>query len=122
MLEGAGLVNYCHFLASSQKLGSHDVFLQKTPISFDVSVREIFLPFFCGGCLVAAPPGVHRDTQALAQLITARSITCTSWVPSQLEMFVQVSIQLPVCVCVCVCVCVFVCVCVCVAIKAPNGL
>ena len=95
MLEGAGLVNYCHFLAGSQKLGSHDVFLQKTPISFDVSVREIFLPFFCGGCLVAAPPGVHRDTQALAQLITARSITCTSWVPSQLEMFVQVSTSCP---------------------------
>ena len=32
----------------------------------------------------------HRDTQYLADLIAARSITCCSFVPSQLEVFLQV--------------------------------
>ena len=71
-------------------LGSGDVFLQKTPISFDVSVRELFFPFCVGGCLVFAQPGGHRDTQYLAQLMQQASISCCSFVPSQLEVFLQV--------------------------------
>ena len=66
------------------------MFLQKTPISFDVSVRELFFAFTVGAELVFAEPGGHRDTQYLAQLIASRGITCCSFVPSQLEIFLQV--------------------------------
>ena len=71
-------------------LGSRDVFLQKTPISFDVSVRELFFPYCVGGCLVFAQPGGHRDVQYLAQLMEQRRVSCCSFVPSQLEVFLQV--------------------------------
>lgn len=77
-------------MRSEHDLGAKDVFLQKTPISFDVSVRELFFPFSVGAELVFAIPGGHRDTQYLAELIAARGITCCSFVPSQLEIFLQV--------------------------------
>lgn len=78
---------------SEHDLSGKDVFLQKTPISFDVSVRELFFPFSVGAELVFAIPGGHRDTQYLAELIAARGITCCSFVPSQLEIFLQVTLD-----------------------------
>ena len=83
-LTGGALV------CSTHGLGSRDVFLQKTPISFDVSVRELFFPYCVGGCLVFAQPGGHRDVQYLAQLMEKRAVSCCSFVPSQLEVFLQV--------------------------------
>ena len=90
MVQGRGLVNFTHFMVGTEDLSQRDVFLQKTPISFDASMRELMPPFFCGGCLVISPPGAQRDTQMLLDLIQRHSITCTSWVPSHLEVFVQV--------------------------------
>lgn len=90
LLQHSGLINYLYYLTSSHDLGAKDIFLQKTPISFDVSVRELFFAFTVGAELVFAEPGGHRDTQYLAQLIAARQITCCSFVPSQLEVFLQV--------------------------------
>lgn len=94
MLEGAGLVNFVNWMVGTENLGPEDIFLQKTPISFDASMREIFPPFFCGARLVVAPPGMQRDTQGLIQIITEQRVTCTSWVPSQLEIFAQVRLSL----------------------------
>lgn len=84
----------CVLHCSTHGLGAKDVFLQKTPISFDVSVRELFFPYSCGGCLVFAQPGGHRDTEYLAQLMAQQCITCASFVPSQLEVFLQVCLCL----------------------------
>ena len=77
----------------THSLGAGDIFLQKTPISFDVSVRELFFPYSCGGCLVFAMPGGHRDTEYLARLMEERDISCASFVPSQLEVFLQVGLS-----------------------------
>ena len=93
MLEGAGLVNFVNWMVGTENLGPDDIFLQKTPISFDASMREIFPPFFCGARMVVATPGLQRDTTGLIKLITEHGVTCTSWVPSQLEIFAQVRIS-----------------------------
>lgn len=77
-------------MCSTHDLGPGDTFLQKTPISFDVSVRELFFPYSCGGCLVFAEPGGHRDTEYLARLMGQMQVSCASFVPSQLEVFLQV--------------------------------
>lgn len=90
LLQHSGLINYLYYLTSEHDLGADDIFLQKTPISFDVSVRELFFAFTVGAELVFAEPGGHRDTQYLAQLIASRRVTCCSFVPSQLEVFLQV--------------------------------
>ena len=43
------------------RLTPADRVMQKTPISFDVSVWELFWPLLTGATLVVARPGGHQD-------------------------------------------------------------
>ena len=63
--------------------------LQKTPVSFDASVQELFNSFACGGVLLLAAPGGEKDTQYLARLCREQRVTCASFVPSQLDVLLQ---------------------------------
>ena len=66
-----------------------DVFLQKTPVTFDVSVWELFLPFMVGATLVIADPDRHGDADHLVSLIESERITTVHFVPSMLAAFVD---------------------------------
>ena len=66
-----------------------DVFVLKTPITFDPSVTELFLPFIVGGTLVIAEPGRHGDARYLADLLVTRAVTIAHFVPSMLAVFVE---------------------------------
>ncbi|MGI5506273.1 amino acid adenylation domain-containing protein [Lentzea sp. CA-135723] len=66
-----------------------DRVLQKTPMSFDVSVWEIFWPLFGGATLVLAKPGGHRDTDYLVRLVQDRGITVVHFVASMLTAFLS---------------------------------
>jgi amino acid adenylation domain-containing protein/non-ribosomal peptide synthase protein (TIGR01720 family) len=70
-------------------LTAEDRVLQKTPVSFDVSVWELFWPLATGTRLILAPPGEHRDPVALAHLIAAHGITVAHFVPSMLQVFLE---------------------------------
>ena len=89
MIEHAGIVNRLRWMQAEYGLTAADVVLQKTPFSFDVSVWEFFWPLLSGSCLCVAPVGVHRDPDALAELIAAEGITTLHFVPSMLEPFVR---------------------------------
>ncbi|VBA62410.1 amino acid adenylation domain-containing protein [Mycobacterium attenuatum] len=71
------------------KLGleSTDTVLQKTPLTFDVSLWEIFAPLINGARLVIAEPDGHRDSRYLAALIREKAITTAHFVPSMLRLF-----------------------------------
>ncbi|WP_461418069.1 amino acid adenylation domain-containing protein, partial [Gordonia sp. GN26] len=71
-------------------LTAGDVFVQKTPITFDVSVWELFLPIGLGATLVIAEPGRHGDPEYVADLIAAESVTVVHFVPSMLSAFTEV--------------------------------
>jgi amino acid adenylation domain-containing protein/FkbM family methyltransferase/non-ribosomal peptide synthase protein (TIGR01720 family) len=66
-----------------------DVILHKTPISFDVSVWELFWPLLFGASIVIAKPGGHRDADYLAQTIASRGVTTAHFVPSMLQAFLE---------------------------------
>lgn len=68
-------------------LTAADAMLQRTAISFDVSVGELLLPLVCGARLVFARPGGHRDPGYLADLIAREGITTAYFVPSTLRLF-----------------------------------
>ena len=70
---------------------------QKTPVTFDVSVWELFWPILHGGQLVMAKPEGHKDPFYLAELIREREITLAHFVPSMLEAFVTEGVLLPGC-------------------------
>ncbi len=68
-------------------LTAGDRVLQKTPISFDVSVWELFWPLMTGATLVLARPGGHRDPAYLVETIQRERVTMLHFVPSMLQVF-----------------------------------
>jgi amino acid adenylation domain-containing protein len=86
-----GIVNRLGWMQAEYGLGVDDRVLQKTPVSFDVSVWELFWPLLQGSCLVMARAGGHRDPGYLAGVIASAGVTTVHFVPSMLEAFVAVA-------------------------------
>ncbi|MEO7936384.1 MAG: amino acid adenylation domain-containing protein [Dokdonella sp.] len=91
-----GVMNEHHAVANRmrwmQEVYAHspsDRVLQKTPMGFDVSVREIFLSLMAGARLVQARVDGHRDPGYLVDLIAAEKVTVAGFVPSMLEVFLD---------------------------------
>ncbi len=79
------IVNRLLWMQSAFGLGASDRVVQKTPLSFDVSVWELFWPLLCGAGLVVARPGGHQDTDYLLDLIARERVTTVHFVPSMLR-------------------------------------
>ncbi|MGW4488941.1 non-ribosomal peptide synthase/polyketide synthase [Amycolatopsis sp. NPDC004368] len=84
-----GVVNRLRWLQHAYPLGATDRMLHKTPITFDVSVCEVFRPLLVGGAVVVAHPDGHRDPRYLAELIQAEGVTAADFVPSMLQLFLE---------------------------------
>ncbi|NMM85573.1 non-ribosomal peptide synthetase, partial [Rhodococcus sp. SRB_17] len=82
------IVNRLRWMQGTYSLEASDVVLQKTPITFDVSVWELFWPLNAGARLVIAAPDGHRDPAYLSALIAERAVTTAHFVPSMLAEFV----------------------------------
>ena len=78
-------------MQDAYRLTDEDRVLQKTPYSFDVSVWEFFWPLITGACLVLAKPGGHREADYLVNLISREKITTLHFVPSMLQVFLEVN-------------------------------
>ena len=87
MNEHRGVVNRMLWMQQAYGLAQHDVVLQKTPFSFDVSVWEFFWPLMVGAKLVMAKPDGHKDPRYLSELIRAAGVTTLHFVPSMLQVF-----------------------------------
>jgi amino acid adenylation domain-containing protein/FkbM family methyltransferase/non-ribosomal peptide synthase protein (TIGR01720 family) len=77
------------WMQDSYALDASDVVLHKTPVSFDVSVWELFWPLMFGATTVIARPGGHRDAAYLTSLIADTSVTTLHFVPSMLQAFLE---------------------------------
>ena len=84
-----GIVNRLRWMQRAYGLDATDRVMQKTPLSFDVSVWELFWPLHTGACLVVARPGGHREANYLVDLIQQEEITTLHFVPSMLQLFVE---------------------------------
>ncbi|MEY9590698.1 amino acid adenylation domain-containing protein [Bradyrhizobium yuanmingense] len=87
--EHRAIVNRLTWMQKAYGLKATDVVLQKTPFSFDVSAWEFFWTLLEGATLVLAPPGAHRDPDALVDLIVRLGITTVHFVPSMLVSFMD---------------------------------
>ncbi|PYY14350.1 MAG: non-ribosomal peptide synthetase, partial [Acidobacteria bacterium] len=85
-----GIVNRLIWMQDAYSLTPDDRVLQKTPYSFDVSVWEFFWPLISGAALVIAKPGGHKDPDYLLALIQREKVTTTHFVPSMLQVFLEV--------------------------------
>ena len=89
MAPHSGIVNRLLWMDETYQLRSSDKVLHKTPLSFDVSVWELFWPLIAGARLVLAPPDHHKDPARLAHLIQRHGITVMHFVPSMLRVFLE---------------------------------
>ena len=84
-----GLVNRLCWMQQAYGRTAQDRILQKTPLSFDVSVWELFWPLLNGATLVIAKPGGHKDSTYLVKTICQQQITTLHFVPSMLAAFLE---------------------------------
>ncbi|MFC6879073.1 MULTISPECIES: non-ribosomal peptide synthetase [Actinomadura] len=81
------IANRLAWMQDAYGLTRDDRVLQKTPLSFDVSVWELFWPLMNGARLVLARPGGHRDPAYLVEAVRARRVTTLHFVPAMLRAF-----------------------------------
>ncbi|MFD3744430.1 amino acid adenylation domain-containing protein [Nocardia sp. NPDC058633] len=81
----AAVFNQLQWLRGEFGTDATDVFLLKTPATFDLSVWEFWSAAVCGGRLVIAAPDGHRDPAYLDALIADADVTTLTAVPSLLD-------------------------------------
>ncbi|MEU6539777.1 amino acid adenylation domain-containing protein [Streptomyces sp. NPDC047000] len=89
MVEHRSVVNRLAWMQRRYPLGERDVLLQKTPVSFDVSVWELFWWAVEGAAVTVLPPGGRRDPREVLRAIRAHRVTAVHFVPSMLGPFLD---------------------------------
>jgi amino acid adenylation domain-containing protein len=89
MVAHRSVVNVLTWMQRAWGLGAREVVLQKTPYSFDASLRELIPPLLVGARMVMARPGGHRDAAYLLQTVRAQQVTTLHFVPSMLQVLVE---------------------------------
>ncbi|WP_330253636.1 amino acid adenylation domain-containing protein [Nocardia sp. NBC_00565] len=89
MIEHRSVVNRLTWMQRRYPLAADDVILQKTPVTFDVSVWELFWWAITGAEVALLEVGGERDPRRIAEAIEANSVTVVHFVPSMLAAFVD---------------------------------
>ncbi|MFC4591360.1 amino acid adenylation domain-containing protein, partial [Sphaerisporangium corydalis] len=89
MNSHGAMLNRLQWMQDRYRLDATDRVLQKTPMSFDVSVWEFFWPLMSGARLVLARPEGHKDPAYLRDTIIREKVTTLHFVPSMLEVFLD---------------------------------
>jgi amino acid adenylation domain-containing protein/non-ribosomal peptide synthase protein (TIGR01720 family) len=89
IIKHSGMINRLNWMKNTFHINSDSKILQKTPIVFDVSVWEIFLPLISGATLVIAEQGGHLDPVYLGTLVQEKNVTDLHFVPTMLDIFIK---------------------------------
>ncbi|AZG48348.1 non-ribosomal peptide synthetase [Gordonia insulae] len=84
------VINRLSWMQDDHPIRADDAILYKTPITFDVSVWELFWPLGVGARMVIARPDGHRDPEYLAGLISERGVSVLHFVPSMLDAYADI--------------------------------
>ncbi len=71
--------------------GHDDASLFKAPLSFDISINEIFLPLVSGARLVILRPDGERDPHHLLSVIAEQRVTFTYLVSSMMDVLLEIA-------------------------------
>ncbi|MGC0417233.1 amino acid adenylation domain-containing protein [Embleya sp. AB8] len=89
VLPSMALCNRLLWMRDTYGIGPKDRILQKTPVTFDVSGWELWLPLISGATCVFLPPEEHRDPALVARAVREHRITVCHFVPSMLREFLR---------------------------------
>ena len=88
-VEHRAVINRIGWMQRAYPIDVHDVILQKTPTSFDVSVWELFWWAFEGASVCLLEPGGERNPDALVEAIDRAGVTTMHFVPTMLTAFLE---------------------------------
>lgn len=94
-VEHHSVVNRLEWMQRSYPIGAGDVLLHKTPVTFDVSVWELFWWAITGAGLALLPPRAERDPGAILRTVKARRVSVAHFVPSMLGPFLDLLEETP---------------------------
>ena len=89
LIEHRSLVNRLHWMQKCYPLGEHDLILQKTQYTFDVSVWELLWWSMVGAQVVFLKPGEEKNSASIATAIEQYGVTILHFVPSMLSVFLD---------------------------------
>ncbi|WP_369166895.1 amino acid adenylation domain-containing protein [Streptomyces sp. R28] len=87
----AGMANRLWWMQRDHQLTAGERVLQSTPVSFDVSVWEVFWTLTHGGTLVVARPDGHRDPLYLERLMSEQRVAVVHLSSSMLGAYLAES-------------------------------
>ena len=88
-IEHRSLCNRLLWMQSRFPIGPGDVVLQKTTVTFDVSIWELFWWSWNGAALALLEPGAEGDPARIARAVQAGGVTVLHFVPSMLRVFLD---------------------------------
>ncbi|WNC02457.1 amino acid adenylation domain-containing protein [Streptomyces sp. CGMCC 4.7035] len=95
MVEHHSVVNRLAWMQRAYPIDQGDILLQKTPVSFDVSVWELFWWAIQGAKLVLLPRDGQKDPKEILQTIRQHGVSTIHFVPSMLGPFLELLEDFP---------------------------
>jgi len=89
VIEHHSVINRLAWMQRFYPIGSRDMLLQKTSISFDVSIWELSWWGFQGASLCLLPPGIERNIAGLIDTVDKYGISVIHFVPSAFDVFLD---------------------------------
>ncbi|MCW5515234.1 non-ribosomal peptide synthetase [Muriicola sp. Z0-33] len=83
-----GITNRLNWMNRDYPITAKDTLIQKTPITFDVSLWELFWPLQQGAKLIIEIPEGHKDPDQLITTIVRNNVSVIHFVPSMLSVFI----------------------------------
>lgn len=90
LIEHHSVMNRIGWMQRAYPLSENDVLIQKTSITFDVSIWELFWWTFAGARLVILPDGDEKKPEQLINYINEFNISIIHFVPSMFNVFTDV--------------------------------
>ncbi|NLV25394.1 MAG: amino acid adenylation domain-containing protein, partial [Deltaproteobacteria bacterium] len=88
-IEHRSLINQINWLQNRFGGGEDEVVLQKTPLSFDASVWELFWSMVSGSVLAFLEPGGEKEPRKILAAMQRWGVTIVQFVPSLLQAVAQ---------------------------------
>ncbi len=89
MIENRSVINRIQWMQSEYCIDETDVIMQKTPITFDVSVWELFWWMFVGAKLCLLEIDGEKDPFVISETIRKHKVSTMHFVPSMLSSFLD---------------------------------
>ncbi|MCY8881064.1 amino acid adenylation domain-containing protein [Bacillus spizizenii] len=95
MVEHRSVINRLVWMQENYPLDERDAILQKTAITFDVSVWELFWWSIVGSKVVLLPNGGEKNPELILDTIEQKGVSTLHFVPAMLHAFLESMEQTP---------------------------